>query len=492
MSAPINVIIKDSTTLVANGSEQENSGVNSKSGGFLAESASSRKSIGKADARYWLQDGKLDTTPKSRFYSCRIQTQGRREPFPLRTANKKTAAAKAAEIFGDITALGWEAALTKHKPTFEKPTEVTTVGEFINAVEAVADVRPATMAGNARAFRRIVADVMGLKATPSRYASRGEGRTDWLSEVHAVPLDAITPDKVQAWKLSLVAKAGRDEGQARASRNSANTIIRMARSLFAKRVLRFVKDKLVLPSPLPFEGVELYARQTMRYAGGVDVGDLLTRARNDLGGDPKRVEEWKALLLCLFAGLRRNEADKLRWNSIDFATGQIRIEVQDDFQPKAESSLGEVPIDEELISALRGLRAREPKSVYVLRGEGDKQRARWNGSRAETTFKSLAAWLRANGVNTRTPLHTLRKEAGSLVCQKAGLFAASRFLRHADVSITAQHYVVQKERITVGLGSLLTSPAQGKVVKFNPTQSPSHEAQEAKAGRVSIRKTKRI
>ncbi len=434
----------------------------------MSESDTSKKAIGKADSRYWTQKGKLLTDARSRFLSCKIQTQGRRERFPLRTANKSVAATKAAQIFGDVTSLGWDAAIAKHKPTFEKPAEVATVGEYIASVSAVADVRPATMAGNARAFRRIVADVMRFKANASRYAPSGEGRNDWLNAVHAVSLDSITPDKVQAWKLALVAKAGRDEGKARMARNSANTIIRMARSLFAKRVLRFVKDKLVLPSPLPLEGVELYARQSMRYTGGVDVEDLLGRARTELASDSKRREEWKALLLCLFAGLRRNEADKLRWSSIDFIASAIRIEAQDDFAPKAETSLGEVPLDTELLSILRGLRARDSKALYVLAGDSSKPSARWNDYRAERTFTRLAAWLRANGVNTRTPLHTLRKEAGSLVCQRAGLFAASRFLRHADVAITAQHYAAQKERVTVGLGTLLSEKTeQTNVIEFD-------------------------
>ena len=344
----------------------------------------------------------------------------------------------------------------------------------------VAEVRPATMAGNARAFRRIVADVLGVKATPSRYAPCGEGRNDWLNAVHAVSLDQITPDKVQSWKLALVTKAGRDESKARMARNSANTIIRMARSLFAKRVLRFVSEKLVLPSTLPFEGVELYARQSMRYTGGLDVGDLIARAREQLANDPKRCEEWKALLLCLFAGLRRNEADKLRWNSIDFTGGVIRIETQDDFAPKAETSLGEVPLDAELIAILRGLRARQPKAVYILAGDGSKPSAGWNDYRAEATFKRLASWLRSNGVNTRTPLHTLRKEAGSQVCQRDGLFAASRFLRHADIAITAQHYAAQKERVTVGLGALLAN----NVVDFNLETHRAELAHYQKTSRI--------
>lgn len=121
-----------------------------------------KKAIGKADTRYWVQDGKLLLDERSRFFFCKIQVKGRRESFPLRTANKSEAASRAARIFGDIVALGWDLAMPKHKFRHEKSKTPVTVGELIAAVAAVADVRPATMTVNARAFRRIVADVMGL------------------------------------------------------------------------------------------------------------------------------------------------------------------------------------------------------------------------------------------------------------------------------------------------------------------------------------------
>jgi len=415
-----------------------------------------------------LQPGKLDTTPKSRFYSCRIQTQGRREPFPLRTANKSVAATRAAQIFGDVIALGWEAALAKHKPqTLEKPKAMATVGELVRAVAGVAEVRPVTMAGNAASFRRIMGDVLGIEAGgKSRFAPKGKGRTAWLEAVDRVPLSALTSDKVQAWKLAFVGKAGNDEAAARRARNSANSILRQARSLFGKKVLRFVSQTLVLPSPLPFDGVDLFPRQSMRYAGAMDVEALLTAARAELGGVKAKREEWKAFILCLFGGLRRNEADKLRWQCVDFTTSALRIEAAGDFSPKVESALGEVPIDAEVCAILRGLRAAESKAVYVLAGEASKPGASSRHYRANATFQNLTAWLRKHGVTDRKPLHTLRKEAGSLVCQRAGLFSASRFLRHADVAITAQHYAAQKERVTVGLGSLLSESASGKVLEF--------------------------
>jgi len=47
-------------------------------------------------------------------------------------------------------------------------------------------------------------------------------------------------------------------------------------------------------------------------------------------------------------------------------------------------------------------------------------------------------WLRNKGITARNPLHALRKEAGSLVNARAGIHAASRFLRHAEVTTTVR------------------------------------------------------
>lgn len=452
-------------------SDNMEAGVSSKSVRKMSESKAPKRTIGKGDSRYWTQSGKLLTDPRSRFLCCKIQVGGRRESFPLRTSNKSKAAVKAAQIYGDVVALGWDAALAKHKPDNTKP-KGSAVGELITAVSELANVRPATLRSYVATFRRIVADVMSLEARAGRFARCGGGRKSWLEEVDAVPLSKLTPDKIEAWKLRYVAsRAGGDEAKARASRNSANSMLRMGKGLFAKRLLRLVVNRIELPSPLPFDGVDLFARQSMRYNSTMKVEDVLAAARDDLAqNDP---EAFKAFSLCLFAGLRRNEADKLRWESIDFDAGFIRVEARSDFAPKAETSLGDVPIDAELCAILRGLKARQPGAEYVLSSDAPKRRFRlprperteplkvnWSEYRAGDTFKRLADWLRAHGVKSRTPLHTLRKEAGSLICEKHGLFAASRFLRHADVAITAQHYAAQhyaaqRERITVGLGGLL-------------------------------------
>ena len=49
----------------------------------------------------------------------------------------------------------------------------------------------------------------------------------------------------------------------------------------------------------------------------------------------------------------------------------------------------------------------------------------------------------------------LRKEFGSQINARFGLVAAQRMLRHAQVAVTAAHYVEIKQRPVLGFGRLL-------------------------------------
>jgi hypothetical protein len=59
----------------------------------------------------------------------------------------------------------------------------------------------------------------------------------------------------------------------------------------------------------------------------------------------------------------------------------------------------------------------------------------------------------------------LRKEFGSLVNQKFGLFAASAALRHSSIAVTREHYVDRKERIALNLTDLLPKKQKSKKAK---------------------------
>jgi integrase len=82
--------------------------------------------------------------------------------------------------------------------------------------------------------------------------------------------------------------------------------------------------------------------------------------------------------------------------------------------------------------------------------------------RCESHFDRLNAWLRSKGVNTQKPLHTLRKEYGSLINNVHGIHAASKALRHADISVTNNFYTDSRARVTPGLGKLFATRKQTK------------------------------
>jgi integrase len=164
------------------------------------------------------------------------------------------------------------------------------------------------------------------------------------------------------------------------------------------------------------------------------------------------------------AGLRRNEIDKLEWSAFRWEKGLIRIEATRWFHPKSEDSIGDVEIDPELAELFRGYRAKA-KGNFVIESSNDaRPDATYDHYRCQLNFGKLFEWLRENGVKSRTPLHTLRKEFGSQICDREGIYAASRALRHADITITSQHYVDKKKRVVSGLGHLLKDDqSDGKI-----------------------------
>ena len=69
--------------------------------------------------------------------------------------------------------------------------------------------------------------------------------------------------------------------------------------------------------------------------------------------------------------------------------------------------------------------------------------------RCSTHFRNLISWLRSKGITKINPIHELRKDYGSRVCQEFGIYAASRALGHTDISVTAASYLDIKNRASI-------------------------------------------
>lgn len=392
-----------------------------------------------------------------------IQHDGRRERFSLGTPVRSAAAEKARSIYLALASDGWERVLSVYRPE-KVANKSPSIGEFLDELAKTADIKPKTLAGYSQALRKIVADSFGIEGGKAKFDYRNGGRKDWLEKIHAIRLARLTPAVVQQWKRTFLARAGDDPIKQRAAKISVNSFLRRAKSIFAPDAIRHLT--LELPSPLPLEGVSFEPRQSMRYRSTIDAGKLTRTAQKELAlKDPPA---FLAFLLALGAGLRRIEIDRLEWAAFRFSENVIRIEPTIHFEVKTEHSIGDVKVDAELMALFRGYAARALSNFVIETPNLPRTRATFENYRAQAVFERLAAWLRTKGVSSRKPIHELRKEFGSMVNRKHGLSAAKDLLRHADIAITASHYIDSPREATSGLGALLAeSKRKGKkIVEF--------------------------
>jgi integrase len=371
--------------------------------------------------------------------------------FNLETANRATAAIKARDIYVSLVSVGWPATLAKFKPSPTAKADVCTVGEFLADVQARSHLKPMTVRRYAVKLRKMVSDVAKLeagvkaKAKRAKYDYASGGRKAWLAKVDGQPLHVLTPDTVNAWRNHYVAKAGSDPIKRKSAERSAASYLRCARALFTADVVSVLKVKL--PSN-PFDGVKLKDPGPQRYHSEVNPEWLLACAARELR--QTHPQQYLALFLCLWAGLRRKEADLLTWEQIDFKQGEIHVRRTPYFEPKTEESQRNIDLAPEAIDVLRSFK-KGNRSEFVLDGSEANPAATYDFYRCDCTWRDLNAWLRKKGVRQRKAIHSLRKESGSLIASTFGIEAARQHLGHRDIRTTSSHYVDKKKRVEVNL-----------------------------------------
>ena len=393
----------------------------------------------KTDIRYWR--GKVVfQTPASRTYSVQLQHAGRRAYISLKTTNKEEAATLARKFYEALRANGWEAALAGLRgDPVEKKVNVT-VGDYIEAVTTKSLFSPKTLQSYAQALRKIAGDIAGVAGREKR---------------DAIKLRTLTPEKIKDWRSEFIRKKATDTLREKSARISARSFIHRARSLFSAETVAQIRALVEIPEPLPFSGVKVETVHGPRYRATFDMVDLLESARAELAAE--HPEQWKIFLLGSMAGLRRNEIDVLPWTAFQWDEGLIRIETTEHYRPKSHNSEGDVRVDPELMELFRGYHARR-RSDFVIESDSPPPAfdAPYGVYRCMKEMRALLAWLRAKGVVSKTPLHTLRKEFGSQIHSRDGLLAASEQLRHGGIAVTARHYVENRSHLVLGFGHLLT------------------------------------
>ncbi len=392
-------------------------------------------------------------------WQIRIKYDRREAWFNLDTANQSVAAVKARDIYLSLVSVDWTATLAKFKPGPAAKTDICTVGEFLADVQERSHLRPMTVRRYAVKLRKMVSDVAKLEAGVKGRAKRAKydytsgGRKAWLAKVDGQPLHILTPDAVNAWRNHYVAKAGADPIKRKSAERSAASYLRCVRALFTADVVSVLKVKL---PPNPFDGVKLKDPGPHRYHSEVNPEWLLACAARELR--QMHPQQYLALFLCLWAGLRRKEADLLTWVQIDFKQGQIHVRRTVYFEPKTEESQRNIDLAPEAIDVLRSFK-KDSKSEFVLDGSDANPAATYDFYRCDCTWRDLNAWLREKGLRQQKAIHALRKESGSLIASNFGIEAARQHLGHRDIRTTSAHYVDKKKRVEISLPIGVAMPA---------------------------------
>ena len=403
-----------------------------------------KSKFSKGDARYWLVPGRL-FKDESADYSCRFSVRGRRAQFCLATSNQSAAAKRASELYTLVVTQGWDAGFALYRPEAKKEA-AGTVGALITSASSLSTARRHSLEAYTKALRCIVAEIKGI--TPGKNTDgKGSAHAAWRAEVDRVPLADITPAEVMAWKNSRLRAAESDPLAKRSAAVTVNSLMRNAKALFGKKLLPFIEQSVTVPRPLPFEGVPMEKAPSKRYMSRIDPYSLLALAKEELAEtDPMG---FRVMLLSLVCGLRCSEIDNLLWRSFDFGRKMLILETTEFKELKSEESASGIDLNADILGIFRGYRAKNPKAVFVIESPNKpRSEAMSRSYRCEATFKRVRTWLRAQGVKAANPIHTMRKEIGSIIASEYGILEASHYLRHSNIRITADTYVGKKKSVT--------------------------------------------
>lgn len=384
--------------------------------------------MSKDTAKYW-QSRLIKRTYK---YESEIRTynewyirpmlDGRRGWIALGTANRANAAARAAVLYVQVRDKGWG---SLHQ---EPENGTLTIGAFLDKAQNILPVSKRTFHFYSCALIKIARGITG-----ENFAWRDDNATKRKKQKagRLLPLSIVTRDGAENWRTAYLRSGG--------TASSWNSYLRSSKALFTESLCTH------FGITNPFEKVrpEPISAASLKYKSRFDLPTLLRTIESQVETDKSLYEIHKLIVLLAGTGARRGELDKLKWSDVDLITGRITFEGE---HLKNDASAGTIPIASFAIERLKKMRADHPGHRYVLEG---KHREIEGEYRCEYLYGKAIEWLRAYTENdvqpfakTHKPIHTLRKEVGSVLYQQCrDIYAVQRYLRHSNIKTTLAYYV---------------------------------------------------
>jgi integrase len=300
-------------------------------------------------------------------------------------------------------------------------------GAYLDHVARFGAPAPSTARLNVTRLRRLVAI--------------GAGRP--LEEVDGLEVSVLSAELVQRW-AGIALGAEPDDSR----RRSVRSLLRQARSLWARDVLRAdayrdltVPDLAGFLKAVPCKDPAVQYR--MPEAGFVEwflkrahkLGEEHDGTDPDAGGRP---DLYGAFLLMFYSAGRPGDACAARWSWLfeeDLGGGVKRWAIDYTAKPaegyKPKASGGCVPLPAAAVAELRKLeRAGDP---YILPGGSAT-------GRRDLICRDLAGWMRLQGWETEKAGYELRKLRGCYWRLKYGLDRCHTWMRHKSYNTTLRHY----------------------------------------------------
>jgi integrase len=388
--------------------------------------------MSKDTAKYWLSrlirktyeyNGK---THVANGWYIRPTIKGKRGWIALGTDNKASAAQRAATLYDQIRREGWES-ISNHAPKQQAPL----ISDLLDAAQRLASVDDRAYRTYRHHILAMAKDFQGIE-TP-----QGEN-ADWYTaqsnQVAKLPIAIFTPEAIEEWRVKRLKSGSRPA--------TVNSMLTSGKALFRESVC----TALGVSNPFAKVKAEKIGSQATKYKSQFDLAAMIRKITADryITEDGSLDEVYKILILLAASGARKNELDKLEWRHLNLEAGTITFEGD---HLKNDSSAATIQLAE---FALEPLRTFPRIGRYVLDGC-------WHSHnyRCEKSFNLATKWLRSyeeNGEKPFTkiqkPLHTIRKEVGSVLYkQTRDIHAVQQFLRHATIAITISYYVDGGERI---------------------------------------------
>lgn len=324
----------------------------------------------------------------------------------------------------------------------------------------------ATFKDAAAEFLRYVAEVRQIDAGTVR-DYRGVIDGYLVAEFGEKPIEAITPDDIDAYKELLID----------ADKLSNRTIVRHLTVLHGV----FKRAKRVWGLSENPASADLVERPRVVYTGKFDTYDRADLER--LAGAAESAQDAALYRIAAFTGLRTGELFALRWRDVDFVGGLLHVRHNWDHKFRVEKMpkgkrVRSVPLMPDAMDALARLKERDH-----FTGDGDIVFCSEVGEHLDYTrhHRRYKDSLKRAGLRP-IKFHDLRHAFGTAAITKLDPYSVQSYMGHSHYS-TTQRYLHHKPRREDAAGlqeafrtaSHTANSANSAATQYNDTAADRHE-----------------